>query len=60
MQTKEDKYKIEALKHLNDLANCYNVKLKKVRRIDLNQALIQFYLNKSGISTYLNIIYSSI
>ncbi len=60
IQTKEDRYKTEALKALNDLSGCYYVKLKKVRSIDLNLALTQFLTNKSGIATYMNILYSSI
>ena len=60
IRTKEDRYKIEALSNLKSLADCYHVKIKKVRPIDLNIALTQFLTNKSGIATYLNLLNSSL
>jgi len=60
IQTKQDVYKIDALRHLKDLAECYHLKVKKVKPIDLNSALTQFFLNKSGIGMCINVLHSSI
>jgi len=60
MDKKNDKYKIEALSNLKELAKCYHLKLKKVKPIELNKALIQFLENKKGMSVSINLLHSSI
>jgi DNA-directed RNA polymerase subunit H (RpoH/RPB5) len=58
-KTKERKYKETAISDLNKLLEYYHVKKKRLLKIDLNEALINFSGNVRGVDS-INILRNSI